>query len=81
MLNIQHVLALYYLKLMALFRLIKVKRKTKYSIVLLNYHYFFVCYERSDGNMENRAYHDVPADGNTFASAFLATESSILQCF
>ena len=53
-----------------------------YFIVLLNYRYYFVCYERSDGNMEKRAYHDVPANGNTFASVFLATEStSILQCF
>ena len=32
-------------------------------------------------NMEKRAYQDVPANGNTFASVFLATESSILQCF
>ena len=57
------------------------KKKEIYSIVLLNYRYCFVCYERSDGNMEKRAYHDVPANGNTFASVFLATESSILQCF
>ena len=48
-----------------------------YFIVLLNYRYYFVCSERSDGNMEKRAYHDVPANGNTFASVFLATESSI----
>ena len=60
----------------------KFKKKNQiYSIVLLNYRYCFVCYERSDRNMEKRAYHDVPANGNTFASVFLATESSILQCF
>ena len=73
MLNIQHVLAWYYLKLIALVCLIKVLKNEIYSIVLLNYRYCFVCYERSDGNMEKRAYHDVPANGNTFASVFLAT--------
>ena len=31
--------------------------------------------------MEKRAYQDVPANGNMFAAVFLATESSILQCF
>ena len=63
-------------------RLIKIKKENEiYSIVLLNYRYCFVCYERSDGNMEKRAYHCAPANGNTFASVFPATESSILQCF
>ena len=59
----------------------KLKKKEIYSIVLLNYRYCFVCYERSEGNMEKRACHDVLANGNTFASVFLATGSSILQCF
>ena len=84
MLNIQHFLAWYYLKLIALVSSHQsLKKKNQiYSIVLLNYRYCFVCYERSDRNMEKRAYHDVPANGNTFASVFLATEStSILQCF
>ena len=84
MLNVQHVLAWYYLKLIALVssdQSLKQKKNEMYSIVLLNYRYCFVCYERSDGNMEKRAYHDVPANGNTFASVFLATESSIVQCF
>ena len=58
----------------------KFEKNEIYSIVLLNYR-CFVRYERSDGNMEKRAYHDVPANGNTFAPVFLATESSILQCF
>ena len=83
MLNIQHVLAWYYLRLIALVSSHQSLKKKKdiYSIVLLNYRYRFVCYERSDGNMEKRTYHDVPAKGNTFASVFLVTESSILQCF
>ena len=80
MLNIQHVLALLE-TYRACFVSSKLKKNEIYSIVLLNYHYCFVCYERSDGNMEKRAYYDVPADGNTFASVFLAMESSILQCF
>ena len=52
---------------------LKKKKNEIYSIVLLNYRYCFVCYERSDGNMEKRSYQDVPANGNTFASVFLAT--------
>ena len=59
----------------------KFKKNEIYSIILLNYRYCFICYERCDGNMEKGGYHDVPANGNTFASVFLATESSILQCF
>ena len=82
MLNIQHVQAWYYLKLIALVLSHQSLKNEIYSIVLMNYRYCFACYERSDGNMEKRAYHDVPANGNTFASVFLATEStSILQCF
>ena len=57
------------------------KLKKKKHIVLLNYSYCFICYERNNGNMEQRAYHDVPANGDTFASVFLTTESSILHCF
>ena len=32
--------------------------------------YCFVCYERSDGNMEKRAYHCAPADGTRLPLCF-----------
>ena len=49
-------------------RLIKVKKKGSiFCGTTSNYRYCFICYERSDVNMEKRAYHDVPTNGNTFA--------------
>ena len=80
MLNIQHVLAWYYLKLIALVSSHQSQKNEIYSIILLNYRYCFICYERCDGNMEKRGYHDVPANGNTFASVFLATDSADYIC-
>ena len=38
----------------------KLKKNEIYSIVLLNYRYCFICYERSDGNIDKRAYHMYP---------------------